>query len=269
MKYLLIIFFCALSIASCKNKKSTTDTTGTKELPGYVKDLQERLLKYPDSTGIRFRLIEAYDSLGMYKEGLAQTDSLIKRDSTNNSVWMKKGMLQEKAKDTAGAIYSYKRSIFIYPSVDAQLYLANLYAERKNDTALLLVSAVSNVMFDNRTLAECDFIAGVYHSRKGNAKMAEQLFDRCVSEDHKFMEAYIEKGLIYFDQKKYDEALKIFQAASNVDPVYADAFYYQAKCLQAQGKTQEAINMYQQSLRIDPNLKEASEALAKLGVQTS
>jgi tetratricopeptide (TPR) repeat protein len=269
MKYLLPTLCCIFLIIACKDKNGRKDGDGTKDLPAYVKSLQERVKQYPDSTGIRFQLIEAYDSLGMYTEGLAQTDSLIKRDSTNNAVWMKKGMLQEKAKDTAGAIISYTRSINIYPAVDAQLYLANLFAERRNDTALLLVNSVSNMMFDNRTLAECDFIAGVYHARKGNAKMAEQLFTRCIAQDHKFMEAYMEKGLLYFDQKKYDEAIKIFQAASSVDPTYADAFYYQAKCLQAQGKTQEAINMYQQSLRIDPNLKEASEALTKLGVQVS
>ena len=268
MKYVLPILCCLCIALACKNKKQET-TTGEKEIPAYVKGLQERVKKFPDSTGLRFMLIEAYDSLGMYKEGLAQADSLIKKDSTNNAVWMKKGILQEKAKDTAGAIISYTRSINIYPAVDAQLYLANLFAERKNDTALLLVNNVARSMFDSRTLAECDFIAGVYHARKGNTKMAEQLFNRCISQDLKFMEAYIEKGLLYFDQKKYDEALKIFQAAANVEPTYADAFYYQGRCLESMGKTQEAINMYQQSLKLDPNLKEANAGLTRLGGQVS
>jgi tetratricopeptide (TPR) repeat protein len=269
MRYLTVIFSCMVLLMACKDKTQPGDTAGSKELPGYVKDLAERVKQYPDSTGLRFRLIEAYDSLGMTKEALVHADSLIRKDSTNNAVWMKKGMLQEKMKDTTGAIVSYIQSINIYPAVDAQLYLANLYAERRNDTALFLVNNVARTMFDNRTLAECDFIAGIYHARKGNAKMAEQLFNRCISQDLKFMEAYIEKGLLYFDQKKFDEALKIFQAAGNVEPTYADAFYFQAKCYEALGKTQEAINMYQQSLRLDPHLNEAHDALTRLGVQVS
>jgi len=134
---------------------------------------------------------------------------------------------------------------------------------------LLLVNAVARQMFDTRTMAECDFIAGIYHARKGNTKMAEQLFNRCISQDLKFMEAYIEKGLLYFDQKKFPEALKIFQTAGTVDPGYADAYYYQARSLEALGRTQDAINMYRQSLRFDPNLKESSEALKRLGGQIS
>lgn len=269
MRYILPVVCCVLLIVSCKDDKKTGEKDKTNELPGYVKDMQERLKKSPDSTGLRLRLVDAYDSLGMFKEGIAQVDSVLKRDSTNNAVWMRKGMLLEKAKDTSGAIYAYARSINIYPAVDAQLYLANLYAERKSDTALLLVNAVARQIFDNRTLAECDFIAGIYHARKGNTKMAEQLFDRCITQDLKFMEAYIEKGLLYFDQKKFPEALKIFQTAGTVEPSYADAFYYQARCMEALGRTQEAIHMYEQSLRLDPGLKESSDALTRLGVQVS
>jgi tetratricopeptide (TPR) repeat protein len=266
MRYLSIIIFVSLLAGACKSDKEK-NTPGAKELPGYVNDLAERVNKHPDSTGLRFLLIEAYDSLGMFQEAIAQTDSIIKGDSTNNAVWMRKGMLQESAKDTLGAIRSYKRSIAIYPAVDAQLSLANLFAERKNDTALLLVMNVARMMPDNLTLANCDFIAGVYHSRKGHVKMAEELFNRCISENIGLMEAYIEKGLLYFDQKKFDEALKIFQTATSVNGKYADAFYYQARCYEAMGKTQEAVSLYKQALSIDPGLKEAAAALNRLGAQ--
>jgi tetratricopeptide (TPR) repeat protein len=269
MRHILIFFSCVLLVIACKDKKKTHENGKTNELPEYVTNLQERVKKFPDSTGLRLKLVDAYDSLGMFREGIALVDSVLKKDSANNAVWMRKGMLLEKIKDTTGAIYAYARSINIYPAVDAQLYLANLYAERKSDTALLLVNAVARQMFDNRTLAECDFIAGIYHARKGNTKMAEQLFDRCISQDLKFMEAYIEKGLLYYDQKKFPEALKIFQTAGTVEPSYADAFYYQARCMEALGRTQDAINMYQQSLRLDPQLKESSDALTRLGVQVS
>jgi tetratricopeptide (TPR) repeat protein len=266
MRYLSIILVVSILAFACKSDKEK-NTEGTRKLPPYVNDLAERVNKHPDSTGLRFMLVEAYDSLGLYQEGIAQTDSIIKRDSLNNAVWMRKGMLQEKAKDTLGAISSYKKSISIYPAVDAQLSLANLYAERKNDTALLILVNVSRMMPDNITLANCDFIAGVYHARKGNVKMAEELFNRCISENIGLMEAYIEKGLLYYDRKKFDEALKIFQTATSVNARYADAFYYQARCYEAMGKTQEAISLYKQALSVDPELKEASTALTRLGAQ--
>lgn len=268
MRNLLLTIAIICTAMACKEKKAPA-AESTKGLPAEVAELAEKCRQYPDSTPLRYALVDAYDSLGMYKEALAQVDSLVSRDSTGNEVWMRKGQLQEKNHDTVGAIISYTRSVNIYPAPDAQLWLANLYAERKSDTALFLVNAVARTVFDSRTLAECDFIAGVYHARKGNVQMASQLFDRCITEDRELMEAYIEKGLLYFDRKQYNEALKIFQVAANVKPTYADAYYYQARCQELMGRTQEAITLYRQALQLDPALKEASTALSRLGAQTT
>jgi len=258
-----------LFLAACGNEKKPGTATANNGLPVYVNNLQALAKKYPDSLPLQYQLVDAYDSLAMFTEGLAIMDHISRLDSNNNEVWIRKGVLQEKVKDTVGALQSYWKSIRIYPAPEAQLSLANLYAERKNDTALLLVSGVAQTIFDSRTLAECDFIAGVYHSRSGNMAKAEQFFNRSIEGDRKLMEAYIEKGLLYFDRKKFADALKIFEVAGTVEPTYADAFYYQGRCQELLGKQKEAIALYEQSLRLDPALKEAAAGLQRLGVNPS
>jgi len=121
MKHLLSLFCCVLLAIACSDKKDPNKNGDSKELPEYILKLQERVSKYPDSVGLHIKLADAYDSLGLFKEGIAQLDSVLKRDSANNAVWMRKGQLLEKAKDTTGAMYSYLRTIKIYPAVDAQL----------------------------------------------------------------------------------------------------------------------------------------------------
>lgn len=270
MKYMLILFCGFILFFSCNDDKDNggdkTDSTKADQL---IKKLMERADKNADSIQYRVDVIDALDSLERFKEALFHMSILLKKDSSNNSYWSRNALLLERSGDTTAAIDSYIRSINIYPDVVTQLYLANVLAERKDDRALMLVNNVSKTMPDDETLANCDFIAGVYHARKGNTKLAEQLFNRCISHNVKYMEAYLEKGFLYFDQKKYNEALNIFQAAGNVEPTYADAFYWQAKTLEALGKIQDAINMYDQSLRLDPDLREASEAIARLGGQKS
>lgn len=251
-------------VISCKDGDRDDRINAVSAADKLVRELTERADKHPDSLGYRTDLVDALDSLGRYKEALSHMNILLRKDSTNNSLWARNGLLLERSGDTVAAIESYYRSLHIYPDPNNQLYLANLLAERKDDRALLLINNVSKSKFDDETLAHCDFIAGVYHARKGNTKIAGQLFDRCISRDVRYMVAYMEKGFLYYEAKKYDDALKVFQLATDVNAKYADAYYWKGKTYEAMGRTEEAINAYEEALGLDPGLKEASDALGRL-----
>ncbi len=227
-------------------------------------NLQERVKQFPDSNSMRMRLVNALDSLGLYTDAMAQVDSLIKKDSLNNGLWFTKAQLAESNKDTANAILFYERAIRIYPSVEAQLSLANLFAERKDAKALLLCQIVSNMKLGRETNADCDFIAGVYHARTGNKIVATTLFDRCINNNYMYMEAYLEKGFIPFDDKKYADALAIFQKAITVNNTYADAHYWEAKCFEAMNNKATALTSYQRAYGLDKTMKEAEAGMQRM-----
>jgi len=231
----------------------------------WLNRLSEQVQQNPDSASLRMQLVNALDSLHNYDQAISQTDSLIKRDSLNNGLWFTKAQLQESKKDTAAAILSYERAIRIYPSVEAQLNLANLFAESRNKNALSICNNVSQMGLGRETDANCDFIAGIYFARTGNNKQALQLFDKAINENYTLMEAYMEKGFVYYESKNYQEALKIFQTAITVNNTYADAYYWQAKCYEALGNKTEAVVNYKRSLGLDKSLKEAAEAIKRLG----
>lgn len=229
-----------------------------------IADLIKKVNENPDSSAIRMRLINAYDSLRMYKEAIAQTDSLIKKDSTNNGLWYAKAQLHEDNRDTTEAIRSYENALNIYPSVEAQLSLANLFAETKNSKALMICRNVSAMGLGRETNAACNFIAAVYFARTGNKKQAISLFDKAINDDYTMMEAYMEKGFIYFESTNYQQALKVFETALTVNKTYADGYYWKAKCFEAIGNKPEAIINYKRSLGLDKQLKEAAEAIKRL-----
>jgi len=253
-------FFIAagLLFAACN-----ADEAGNK-LPKHITQLQERVKTYPDSSSVRMRLVNALDSLGMYKEAMQQVDSLIKRDSLNNGLWFTKAQLAESDKDTANAILYYERAIRIYPSVEAQLSLANVFAEKKDAKALILCQLVSNMKLGRETDADCDFIAGVYHARTGNKQQANDLFDRCINNNYTYMEAYMEKGFLQYDDKKFNEALAIFQKAITVNNTYTDAHYWEGKCYEAMNNKAAALTSYQRAYGLDKTLKEAEAGMKRM-----
>ncbi len=264
-QFISVAVVMIIFLQACNN--DTTNSEDKKRLKGntaLLHQLEQQITKNPDSSGLRLKLVDALDSLSRYKEANVQMDSLIKKDSMNYGLWFRKAKLLETAKDTLNAILSYTKAIKIYPSPDGQLQLANLLAESKNENALVLCQRVQDLRLGRDYSAHCNFIAGVYFARIGNKQKAEQLFDACINDNFAYMEAYLEKGFIFYDARKFADALKIFQMAAKVNNTYADAYYWQAKCFEALNKKEEAIKNYQTALLLDKDLKEAKEALKRL-----
>ncbi|MDE3234701.1 MAG: tetratricopeptide repeat protein [Bacteroidota bacterium] len=253
-----IVFFAA----ACNNH--TSDHQSSDNLSAKAQDLSQKVQQHPDSAGLRLQLVDALDSLNNYKEAAAQMDLLIRKDSLNYGLWFRKARLQESAKDTLQAIEAYNKALHIYPSPDGMLSLANLLAEKKNENALLLCQRVAELRLGREYIAHCSFISGVYYARTGNTERALQAFDNCINNDFSYMEAYQEKGFIFYDAGKYADALKIFQMAAQVNNTYADAYYWQAKCYEAMNQKAEAIKNYQTALGLDNQLKEAAAAIKRL-----
>jgi tetratricopeptide (TPR) repeat protein len=263
MKNFIFILIVALFIVSCHGN-DIKPAINNPEQEKMVEKLSAEVKQNPDSAGLRMRLINSLDSLRQYKQAIAQTDSLIKKDSLNNALWFTKGQLQEDNKDTAEAIRSYERAIRIYPSVEAQLNLANLFAESKNPKALLVCQNVRRLGLGRETDASCSFIEGVYYARSGDKKQALQYFDKAINDNYTLMEAYMEKGFIYYDSKNYQQALKVFETALTVNNTYADAYYWKAKCYEAINNKEEAVVNYKRALGLDKNIKEAADAIKRL-----
>ncbi len=250
---------------NCNNRDTTTTASSSKNKNlQLVKPILQTIAKYPDSIGLRLQLINVLDSLQLYPEAIKQIDSLTKKDSTNYGLWYRKGKLMENAKDTFEAINSYTKALKIYPAPDGMLSLANLLAEKRNIQALSICNAVLNLRMGREYDAHSYFISGVYFARTGNTKKAQQLFDECISNNYSYLEAYLEKGFIFFDAKNYDAALKIFKLAASINNTYPDAYYWMAKCFEAENNKQEALKNYQIAFQLDNTLQEAGDAIKRL-----
>ena len=268
MKFVILLTSLGCLMFACNNadvkQKAKTDSSKD-EAAALIEDLQKKVQRYPDSSGLRMQFAAALDSVGMYRQALAQMDSLIAKDSLNYGLWLTKGTVAEEAQDTLLAMRCYANAAHVYETPEALLRLANLYAETKNDRAIQICSRVKGMGLGRDNDANCAFIVGVYYARTHNLTEAMKYFDECIANNYTYMEAYIEKGLLFFDNKQYEKALQVFQFAATVNNLYADAYYYQARCYEMMNKKDSAVLRFKQSLQLDPGLKEASERLKELG----
>ena len=92
-----------------------------------------------------------------------------------------------------------------------------------------------------------------------------KFFDECIANDYTYMEAYIEKGLLYFDSKQYREALNVFSFASTVNALDSDPYYWMGRCYEMLNVKDTAILRFKQSLNLSKNDKATEDALKRLG----
>jgi tetratricopeptide (TPR) repeat protein len=226
--------------------------------------LEDAARRFPDNPEFGRRLSEAYVQTGRGQEALIQYDDMLKTDSTNFEAWYEKGLLLVQMGDTANAIDAFTRSYALQPLSMNGIALANLYAETKNPMAITVADEIIRKDTSSESVLDPMFVKGIYYSNTGQYPQAMEQFDECIRTDWKFTDAYIEKGIILYEQNNIDEALLTFKMANTVSSTNADAYYWQGRCYEAAGKKEEALDNYVRAYRLDRSFVEAKVAIDRL-----
>ena len=213
---------------------------------------------------IQLKTVNILDSLGFKKDALIKLDQLISKDSLNNEYWLKRGQLCKYLEDTVAAIKAFRFAARVYPTPISLMELANLYAETKNIKTISIANQLMKIYPDGKFNAEANFFIAVYYSKMNDAANAIKYFNKSIQENMYFYDAYTEKGYLYYQQHKYQDALAVFSQLVKINQTSVDGYYWQAKCNETLNNKSEAINLYEKALLLDPNLKEAEAAIKRL-----
>jgi tetratricopeptide (TPR) repeat protein len=226
--------------------------------------LQGALKELPQSVSLHLNLIQAYADQHKIEEALAICNNVLQQHPDQAGVLMIKSDLLEQKNDTAGSIKALEEAYHFAPFNEDLCYnLAFKYAQNKNQKVLALCDS----LLRNDTISkkgEPFYFKGVYYSNINDKAKALEYFNKAIQYDYTFLDAYIDKGIILYDQKKYNDAVNVFQLALKVSATYADAYYWLGKCEQELGKKEEAKLNYQRAYGLDKSLTEAKEAADNL-----
>ena len=110
------------------------------------------------------------------------------------------------------------------------------YNSRLSDN---IAQAILTALAKDRTTRHVDiptFIAAL--SIQKSAKTAQQWFD---------------EGSAFYNQKKYEDALKAYEEAIRLNPQHANAYFRKGDTLDELGRSEEAVRMYDEAIRLNPN----------------
>jgi tetratricopeptide (TPR) repeat protein len=207
-----------------------------------------------------------FQQAGNYKQALYHLEEQLKTDTGNYYLLFQKGVLLENLNDTPNAIRYYEQALHKLPDMpDVKFALASLYASTGNSKTMALCEMM--LKDTSNFHAEPLYLQGIYFISMKQFGKAIDAFNRSIARDWKYIDSYIEKGKLYFNQKKYNEALQTFELALQVQNTNADVYFWIGRCKEMLNQKEEAIDYYKKTLGLDDTYEEATAALKRLGQQ--
>ena len=261
MTYLFLCFVFAICFG-CNNNEQQTSTSSNHEIQN-AETLKKDIQQYPDSLLLVEKLIQYYREQGAYDSALSVTDNAVKRAPDMASLWDIKATLYFENEDTTNAIRSFEKAIDIAPLPQYIMSLGTIYAQTKNPKALALADALIGAD-QAKAAKEAIFIKGLYYNYTGDKKKAIALFDSCIRLDYTYMFAYREKAIAFYDEGKYEDAIKVLTKAVTVQNNFDEGYYWLGNCYKKLNKKEEAIQSYHTALMYDKDFIEARDSLKTL-----
>ncbi len=138
----------------------------------------------------------------------------------------------------------------------------------RNDQAIALVSkAIDSKELEGRELVAAFSLRADLYTSTGKYPQAIADFDKAIDLLPDFAEAYLGRGIVYGLQKKYPQAVDDFSRAISLAPQAPQPYFNRGRVLELAGRKDLAIVDYKRARDLDPKMKEAQDALRRLGVR--
>lgn len=259
--------FPVLLVHACQNsQESGTALRSSKDsISAAIEAHRKELKQYPDSLPLYITLAQLEQLAGNAANSLQTLETLLRKDSTLAEAWYRKATVQLALHDTAAATRSLQKSIqYAGDATPVQLELGFLYADRTDSKSLAIADYLLTQAADPGVHTQARFMKGIYYSNAGDPVKAIAAYDSSIVHDYTFIDAYIEKGILQYQQKSFEAALKTFEQARTISSTHAEAYLWTAKCYEALRNKPEAADYYKKTIGLDDQMKEAADGLRRV-----
>jgi tetratricopeptide (TPR) repeat protein len=264
---LITFFSVTIFIVSCQNNGSVVENTTSKpdSMADPIAKLEKSIQAYPDSLLLIAKLSDLQEENGQLDLAFSTIEKGLQKDSTTVIFHNRKASLLLAKGDTSGAISGLLKSLSYAPEqTDIHVELGFLYAAQKKKNALMVADFLLTQTDQPALQTQARFMKGIYYVNIGDKKNALLNFNECIINDYTFIDAFMEKGILLYNDKKYTDAQKSFEKVLTISNTHTEAYFWTGKCLEAQNKKEEALDFYRKTLGLDDKMKEAAEGVERL-----
>ena len=188
--------------------------------------LQKAFEELPNSFLLQLTLARSLAAQNKTDEALKICNEMLAKNPDQVDILKMKADILDRKGDKAGTVNTLAQAYNLTPyDVELNYMYALKLAESGNNCVIALCDSL--IKADSMGLhAEPFYYKGIYYSNSNDKAKALLLFEQAITRDYNFLDAYIEKGGVLYEQKKYKEALDVFNLCLRVSPKFADAYYW-------------------------------------------
>jgi tetratricopeptide (TPR) repeat protein len=216
----------------------------------------------PDYRDAQMNLAELYYVVKEHTKSIDLLNVLIAEDPTDATFYCLKGDNQRELKDTLRAIATYQKALELDGEYyDAAMQLGLLLAAKKNKSAKEYFTTAIRI---NPRSAEAYFGRAYYYQVTGEFQKALFDYRKVIDLDPSNDKSYYNVGIINFDAKRYDEAMRSWDICIQMNNRHMEAYYMRGLVFEYKKNNADAKLNYQYALELNPNYTLAKEGLARL-----
>lgn len=234
---------------------------------------EKALIIEPDNEEANLKLAEIQFLLGDYKTTVELIDHVLKINQYNQTAYLMKGYVFLRGKDTVKAASSFETA----RELDGDTYTPNielgkLYEKVNPKRAIQYYNNAIDIAPLN---PEAFYHRGYLYQTIGDFKNAINSYELIIkisentpiksTYEYAFIQqSYYNLGYINILEEKYEDAIKMFDIAVNLNPADANAIYNIGLCYEAIGNTALAKEYYQTALQANPQHDGAARSFGNL-----
>jgi tetratricopeptide (TPR) repeat protein len=214
-------------------------------------------------TDALLKLAKLYLVIKDYKNCYITVKQLLAIDNGNSYAYYTRAIGLLEQGDTIHAVDDLKQAVDKNQEYyEAYVQLGELYAVKKDQLAELYLKNALNLRPLSR---EALYMLGMFYQETGKYDKAIATYQALSQADTAFREAYYNTGYIYLVYlKQFSKAIRFFTESIQKDPEYVEAYFNRGYAYELSGDYKHAYEDYQKSLKLRVNYDKAIEGLNRL-----
>lgn len=213
---------------------------------------------YPDRIPSLLKLSELKYILEDYDGSILTANEVLRVDNQNAEAFFMLGNNFKALDDEKRAINSYQTAVEMDSGLtDAWLSLGEIY-ESKNDPIAL--TYYESAIVSNTESMEALHAKAYYLQNNKKIDEALKIYNQIILTDKNYTDAFLNSGLLYMELDSMDRAYEQFDIMVGIAPTNYLGFYMRGITLEKKGRVEDALKDYQSAFALnnkEPKIEEA------------